>query len=91
MTVCSQRHLCEFERVESILIPIVSLPADFAVWAASKESLFLGSGRYFWAHWDVTELKEKFDRVKAGTEKDGIEIMGLPGNKLFTLGLVGWV
>ena len=34
----------------------VSLPAAFAVWAASKEARYL-HGRFVWAPWDVNELK----------------------------------
>ncbi|KAJ3982296.1 short-chain dehydrogenase/reductase [Lentinula detonsa] len=34
----------------------MALPADFAVWAASKEASWL-HGRFVWAHWDVDELR----------------------------------
>ena len=59
---------------------LVSLAGDFAVWAASKESEFLGSGRLVWAHWDVDELKQLLS--KAGEEH--------PAGRKFTLGLLGW-
>lgn len=69
----------------------VSLPADWTLWAASKESAFLGSGRLIWAHWDIDELKEVFGRMEAGKEQDGVTIMGvLPVNQRFTVGLIGW-
>jgi hypothetical protein len=53
----------------------VSLPATFAVWAASKEAKFL-NGKFVWAHWDVDELKSKAKEIES-TDK-------------FTLGLIGW-
>ncbi|KAH8755556.1 hypothetical protein BGZ57DRAFT_933289 [Hyaloscypha finlandica] len=34
----------------------VSLPGDSVVWAVSPEAKFL-NGKFFWAHWDVDELK----------------------------------
>ncbi|PMD51005.1 NAD(P)-binding protein [Hyaloscypha bicolor E] len=34
----------------------VSLPGDSVVWAVSSEAKFL-NGKFFWAHWDVDELK----------------------------------
>ncbi|KAH6893017.1 hypothetical protein B0T10DRAFT_481269 [Thelonectria olida] len=34
----------------------ISLPGDFAVWAASEEAKFL-NGRLVWATWDVSELQ----------------------------------
>ncbi|KAI5458269.1 hypothetical protein BGZ63DRAFT_362995 [Mariannaea sp. PMI_226] len=34
----------------------ISLPAAFAVWAASPEASFV-NGKYLWPHWDVDELK----------------------------------
>ncbi|KAE8376384.1 hypothetical protein BDV26DRAFT_282671 [Aspergillus bertholletiae] len=34
-----------------------NLPGQFAVWAASPEARFL-HGRFVWAKWDVTELRE---------------------------------
>ncbi|KIK66733.1 hypothetical protein GYMLUDRAFT_37861 [Collybiopsis luxurians FD-317 M1] len=34
----------------------MSLPADYAVWAASPEASWL-HGRFVWAHWDVDELQ----------------------------------
>ncbi|KAF5357545.1 hypothetical protein D9757_012356 [Collybiopsis confluens] len=34
----------------------MSLPADYAVWAASSEASWL-HGRFVWAHWDVDELR----------------------------------
>jgi len=52
--------------------------------------VFLGSGRFLWAHWDVNELKESFGRYKSGEEKDGGELMGMQVGKNFTLGLLSW-
>ena len=67
------------------------MPADFTVWAASPESAFLGSGRFIWAHWDVVELKQLYEKYRHGEEKDGTEIMGgLPVDRRFMFGLVGW-
>lgn len=53
----------------------VSLPAHFAVWAASPEAKFL-NGKFVWAHWDVGELKEMAHEIES-TNK-------------YTIGLVGW-
>jgi NAD(P)-dependent dehydrogenase (short-subunit alcohol dehydrogenase family) len=41
-----------------------TLPADFIVWAASKEAEFL-KGRAVWASWDIDELKAKKDEILA--------------------------
>lgn len=41
----------------------INLPADFSLWLAGPESVFL-HGRFVWAHWDVDELielKERFE------------------------------
>ena len=57
------------------MVSIVDLPAAFTVWAVSPEARFL-NGKFVWAHWDVTELKEREKEI-AGTDK-------------FTLGLLGW-
>jgi len=68
------------------------LPADWTVWAASPEAAFVGSGRFLWAHWDVTELKEIFGKYKSGEEKDGALVMGaMLVGKNFTLGLTNWI
>jgi len=67
------------------------LAADWTVWAASPEAAFVGSGRFLWAHWDVTELKELFEKYKSGEEKDGALVMGLHVGKNFTLGLTKWI
>ncbi|KAJ3526328.1 hypothetical protein NM208_g11110 [Fusarium decemcellulare] len=54
---------------EAGLIPDdISLPGDFAVWAASDEAKFL-SGRFVWATWDVDELKATKDDVAANWDK----------------------
>nr|RBQ83341.1 hypothetical protein FVER53263_06676 [Fusarium verticillioides] len=52
----------------------VSLPSDFAVWAASDEARFL-SGRFVECMWDVEELKAARDKIRESWEK-------------FTVGLV---
>ncbi len=57
------------------MLRIVSLPADFVVWAASPEAEFL-KGRMVWAHWDIDELKAQ----KAELE----------GTPKFTIGLLEW-
>ncbi|KAL4942564.1 hypothetical protein BDV06DRAFT_222085 [Aspergillus oleicola] len=43
----------------------VDLPANFAVWLASKEASFL-NGRLVWANWDVDELKARADEIQSG-------------------------
>lgn len=70
----------------------ISLPANWTVWAASNESAFLPSGRFFWAHWDVTELKEIFESARNGGAEDGIAVMGgsLRLSQRYTLSLAGW-
>lgn len=42
---------------------IVSLPADFMVWAVSDEAEFL-KGKYVFANWDVDEMKERADQIR---------------------------
>lgn len=46
---------------------LVSLPADFCVWLASREAAFL-KGRYVFANWDVDELKSKANRIESSGE-----------------------
>ncbi|KIK66730.1 hypothetical protein GYMLUDRAFT_238966 [Collybiopsis luxurians FD-317 M1] len=66
----------------------MSLPADYAVWAASPEASWL-HGRFVWAHWDVDELREAAhtsndqnnEIKKQFTEEKGylkVGILGLP-------------
>ena len=54
----------------------VELPANFFVWIASPEGVFL-KGRYVWANWDVKELQAKKSEYEANPA-------------LLTLGLLGW-
>lgn len=63
----------------------LSLPADWAVWAASKASTFVPSGRYLWCHWDVNELEALFDKMKKGEINDGQIAWGLPTGQRFTI------
>lgn len=49
------------------MAPLVSLPADFLVWAASDEAAFL-RGRFVFAAWDVDELKARKDEIASGQE-----------------------
>ena len=53
---------------------IVSLAADFLVWAASEEAAFL-RGKFVFATWDVEELKAK----KGEIEQSGELTMALSG------------
>ena len=55
---------------------LVSLPADFVVWAASPEAAFL-NGKYVWVNWDVEELKAQKEELVENT-------------KLLMMGLQGW-
>lgn len=56
----------------------VTLPASFAVWAASVEADFL-HGRFVWANWDVDELRS--GDLQARIEEDAnflkIGVIGL--------------
>lgn len=68
----------------------VDLPADWSVWATSKGSTFVPSGRFLWAHWDVNELQTLFGKMKTGVMSDGEIAMGaFPIGQRFTLGLSG--
>lgn len=49
---------------------LVSLPADFLVWAASPEADFL-RGKIVYASWDVDELKERRSQIMGKKEKPG--------------------
>ncbi|OAP61750.1 hypothetical protein AYL99_03953 [Fonsecaea erecta] len=55
----------------------VQLPSNFMVWLSSPEAAFL-KGRFVWANWDVTELKQKESAFQADPT-------------LLTLGLLGWI
>lgn len=51
-------------------ILLVSLPADFLVWAASPEAEFL-KGKLVWSNWDVEELRaraKELEEVDIGAE-----------------------
>lgn len=63
----------------------LSLPADWAVWAASKASAFVPSGRYLWCHWDVNELEALFNKMKKGELNDGQIAWGMPTGQRFTI------
>ncbi|KAI8161649.1 putative transporter [Colletotrichum sp. SAR 10_70] len=45
----------------------ISLPADFLVWAASKEAAFL-NGKFAFANWDVEELKASAGKIEGGAD-----------------------
>lgn len=53
----------------------IHLPADFAVWLASKEASWL-KGKFVWSNWDVKELLAKKEIILAGND--------------LTLQLAGW-
>lgn len=68
----------------------VDLPGDWTIWATSKASSFVPSGRFLWANWDVNEVEALFAKMKTGDMKDGEMAMGtLPIGQRFTLGLSG--
>lgn len=54
---------------------VVALPANFAVWLASKEGAFT-RGKFVYCNYDVDELKSKAD-----------EIVSTPA---LTANIVGW-
>jgi hypothetical protein len=56
--------------------PSEALPGDFNVWLASHEADFL-NGKFFWANWDVEQMKEKKFQLEADPT-------------LLTYGLGGW-
>ncbi len=58
--------------------PLVALPADFSVWAASAEASWL-HGHFVWAHWDVNELKADKEFMKRLSEENGFLKVGVQG------------
>lgn len=67
-----------------------ALPGDWTVWAASKASAFVPSGRFLWAHWDVEEVENLFAKMKSGELSDGDTAFGsVPIGQRFTIGLAG--
>ncbi|KAK3495397.1 uncharacterized protein B0T23DRAFT_441245 [Neurospora hispaniola] len=73
--------------VEKSVLPFddISLPADFVVWAATKEARFI-HGRFVWANWDVEELKAKYaERFKQDAELFRFGVCGLAGSKLHVI------
>ncbi len=46
---------------------LVSLPADFLVWAASDDAVFLRN-KFVSANWDVDELKARKEEIANGLE-----------------------
>ncbi|KAK3334507.1 hypothetical protein B0H65DRAFT_75163 [Neurospora tetraspora] len=70
--------------VEKNILPFddISLPADFAVWAATKEARFI-HGRFVWAHWDVDEMKAAYaERFGKDAELFRFGVCGLAGSNL---------
>lgn len=70
MTVSSPRLHVAVEGYRScekvlIILLVVSLPADYLVWAASPEAAFL-KGRLVWANWDVEELMARSKEIEEG-------------------------
>jgi hypothetical protein len=57
---------------------LVSLAADFILWAASPGAAFL-KGKLIWCNWDVDEMKEKEDQILSSS---------VPG--YLNLGMIGW-
>ncbi|EIT81699.1 short-chain dehydrogenase, putative [Aspergillus oryzae 3.042] len=49
------------------------LPGQFAVWAASPEAKFL-HGRFVWAKWDVTELREGPLRMRIDKDNSFLKV-----------------
>ncbi|PIG83962.1 short-chain dehydrogenase [Aspergillus arachidicola] len=50
-----------------------NLPGQFAVWAASPEARFL-HGRFVWAKWDVTELREGLLRRRIDEDNSFLKV-----------------
>ena len=59
-------------KMQSLIKSPVKLPADFAVWLASKEAEFL-RGKFVSCNWDVDEMKTRAEEFSA----DGIWTAGL--------------
>jgi len=63
--------------VRRLTFAAVSLPANFLVWAATKQAAFL-HGRFVWAPWDVEELAALKPKIE---EDKGFLKVGLQGVK----------
>lgn len=61
-----------------MISPVVALPADFSVWAASPEASWL-HGRFVWANWDVDELKANPEVLKKLESDNGYLKLGVGG------------
>ncbi|KAK1782673.1 hypothetical protein QBC45DRAFT_439108 [Copromyces sp. CBS 386.78] len=73
--------------VDKNLLPFddISLPADFAVWATTKEARFI-HGRFFWAHWDVDEMKALYaERFEKDKDLFRFGVCGLAGSNLHVI------
>ena len=57
----------------TITCAVVSLPGDFAVWAASDEAAFL-HGRFVWASWDVDELRSGQIRERLDSDPNYLKV-----------------
>ena len=55
---------------------LVSLPASFYVYLASKRSNFL-RGKYLWSNWDVDELESRAKDIETSTFLN-IDLVGWP-------------
>jgi len=61
---------------------IVSLGANFAVWASTKEAAYL-HGRFVWCHWDVNEFKEMYEkRLAEDVDFLRVSVHGLYGSNI---------
>lgn len=60
-----------------LTLVLVSLPANFLVWAATKRAAFL-HGRFVWTNWDVEELAALNPKLE---EDKGFLKVGLQGVK----------
>ncbi|KAK3399498.1 hypothetical protein B0T20DRAFT_452917 [Sordaria brevicollis] len=77
-------ELCQGLGVDKSVLPFddISLPADFATWATTKEARFL-HGRFVWAAWDVDELRAIYEeRFKKDPEMFRFGVVGLAGSNL---------
>jgi hypothetical protein len=63
--------------VQLLTLLLVDLPAHFAVWLVSPEAEFLRN-RFSWCNWDISELKEKANKINETKGYLNIGMIGWP-------------
>ncbi|CEI60156.1 hypothetical protein FVEN_g8058 [Fusarium venenatum] len=76
------------DAIKDLVFDDENLPGHFAVWAASPEARFL-HGRFVWANWDVTELRDGPIREQIDQDEHFLKV-GVEGLSEKMGGMIMW-